>query len=42
MELLQLNLKMIISYDFIHNKFNSNNNFQINKLLNEITEYEIN
>ena len=29
-------------YDFIHNKFNSNNNFQINKLLNEMTEYEIN
>ena len=29
-------------YDFIHNKFNSNNNFQINKLLNEMTDYEIN
>lgn len=29
-------------YDFIHNKFNSNNNVQINKLLNEMTSYEIN
>lgn len=29
-------------YDFIHNKFNSNNNIQINKLLNEMTSYEIN
>lgn len=29
-------------YDFIHNKFNSNNNIQINKLLNEMTAFEIN
>ena len=29
-------------YDFIHNKFNSNNNIQINKLLNEMTNTEFN
>lgn len=29
-------------YDFIHNRFNSNNNIQINKLLNEMTTTELN